>query len=215
MADLTTEQKKTLAKLEARIEKAMTSEWDAQIETGRILSEIKANGLYAPHETITDYAFVRFDLAKPQTYRLIQAARIVDALAEAPIQPMNLGQTEALKFLGDEELPSEWERIVKKAQDDDQKITARFIKDRLTKTDATVSEADATEPEPVRWRFVVTTKHPNDQLEKWFGPATETDGNKTYNVILPDGPDVLVKFTGWFRVNAGKYGLVSFGMKVQ
>ena len=76
---LSTEEADRLATLEATIDRGMTT----FLEVGRALIEIQDNKLYrATHLTIEQYMLERFSLNRNRGYQLIEAAKVVNQIAE-------------------------------------------------------------------------------------------------------------------------------------
>jgi len=69
----------------------------AFVEVGHALFEIREQRLYrATHTTFQDYCRERWHLSRPEAYRAIDAARVVEVLTPIGDAPMNEGQAREL-----------------------------------------------------------------------------------------------------------------------
>ncbi|GAB3740070.1 hypothetical protein [Spirosoma jeollabukense] len=95
LTPLTTAEAAQLARLEATIDRGMNT----FLDVGRALIEIQENKLYrATHLTIEQYMLERFSLNRNRGYQLIEAAKVVNQIAEEiksdPVEATDASSTE-------------------------------------------------------------------------------------------------------------------------
>lgn len=106
----------------------------------------------ARHETFQDYARERWNLSRPEAYRAIDAARVVDALSPIGDAPANEAQARALAPLlrkDEGELRAAWTQAREEHGD---RLTAAKLQSVTNRrlTQAAIREAQRPEPEVER-----------------------------------------------------------------
>ena len=132
MGDLTTTERKSLAKCEKVIQKNLA----AFVEVGQALFGIREDRLYRDaHKTFEEYCRDRWDIGKSQAYRLIASAEAVANLSPiGDVLPANEAQARPLTTIPMEEVGDVWQEAIETAptNDDGQPIiTAKHVEETV------------------------------------------------------------------------------------
>ncbi len=186
---LTEEELADRQRLELKVERAF-------YEAGVALRELRDRRLYrSTHRSFEEYCKDRFGFQRAHSYRLIDAAQVVDNLSSKCLQigdilPTNESQCRPLIQLEPDEQRYVWEEAVQAAGS---KVpSARLVKDIIER----LKERDTTPP-PIPYRegdVVLIRGLGNPDLRKFDGQWALAQGINEYTVTVAlAGKDISVK----------------------
>jgi len=132
MTNLTTTERKSLAKCETVIQKNLA----AFVEVGQALFDIREDRLYrATHKTFEAYCKERWELSKSRVYQLIGATEVRQALSTTvDLLPANEAQARPLTAIPMEQVEDVWQEAIETAPTDDNGqpvITAKHVEETV------------------------------------------------------------------------------------
>ena len=123
---LTPQESVRLCELERVIQKGK----DTFVEVGAALAEIRDKKLYRPKQTFEEYCEQRWEMGKSHVNRLMEAARIVEALKTSPmgeVAPTNERQARPLAKLPAEQQPAAGGKAQEIAKEEGKPVAARHV----------------------------------------------------------------------------------------